>query len=189
MALVSNLIILALAASTQAAAEKAAEKTWTVDPASKVTFLAVGKPSFLKIRGEGAKPAGSVTEKKDQASGEISLNLNDFTTGIAMRDTHMKEKYLETGKPGNEKAVVKLEGIPVSCLKDGQKCEVKGTLTLHGKTNPIKDASFTSSKAGDGLSVHTEFPLDLNAYEVAVPSYSGITVAGAVTVTADLILK
>ena len=65
---------------------------------SSVEFLAIGRPSALKIRGNKAKPEGKITFKDNGIDGIIVLNLEDFETGISLRDRHMKEKYLETAR-------------------------------------------------------------------------------------------
>lgn len=80
---------------------------------SPVGFTAVGRPSALKIKGEGAKATGALKSAGDSLEGEISANLDVFQTGISLRDHHMKEKYLETGKPGFSSAVLKLSLIHI----------------------------------------------------------------------------
>src|SRR4051812_9417558 len=61
-------------------------------------FLAVGKPSFLKILGKGKGPEGTLKVVDGQASGAFTVHLSDLTTNNDMRDHHMKEKYLEVSK-------------------------------------------------------------------------------------------
>ena len=65
---------------------------------SGVEFLAVGKPSALKINGTGGKLAGTIEVDGTEIKGRILVKINDFSTGISLRDQHMKEKYLETEK-------------------------------------------------------------------------------------------
>ena len=76
----------------------------------KVEFLAVGQPSALKIRGKlsDEKPiSGSLEVVDGSLSGTAKVKLDGFDTGIELRNRHMKEKYLETGK--YPETAVKLE--------------------------------------------------------------------------------
>lgn len=165
-----------------------------VDPAaSQVHFLAVGRPSMLRIKGEGAKPSGSLVPEGDSLKGELSVDLNELTTGISLRDRHMKEKYLESGKPENSKARLELPALPRSCLvvapqaMEG-KCEFEGVLRLHGKSARVKGNVVSHARAG-GSSLHSEFPLKLSDFAIQVPSFAGVTVADEVQVSADIELR
>ena len=74
-----------------------------------VKFTAVGKPGFLKIRGEskGQFPKGSIKIEKDSVTGEFDFDLKNLDTGIELRNTHMKDKYLEVAKFPSAKLVLK----------------------------------------------------------------------------------
>src|ERR1700743_1526023 len=74
----------------------AAAKSIVFSPTGTVTFLAVGKPSAIKINGTGEAAKGSLTLAADnKASGVLTFNLKSLNTGIDLRDKHMKEKYLQ----------------------------------------------------------------------------------------------
>ena len=155
---------------------------------SEVEFIAVGRPSMLKVKGTGGKPTGSFTTGA-KAGGEIQVDMRDFTTGIALRDKHMKEKYLGTEKPENQFAKLRItsiempgEEVPVRGEVDAR---VSGTLTLHGKTQPIR----TESKIridGKNLTTEVKFKLKLSDYGIEIPSYAGITVAEMVDINIKL---
>lgn len=163
--------------------------TFQVTPEkSEVEFLAVGRPSMLKVKGTGGKPTGSFTTGA-KAAGEIQVDMRDFTTGISLRDKHMKEKYLETGKPENQFAKLKITSIEVPA-KDvpasGEvDAKVAGTLTLHGKSQPIRTESKLKIE-GKTLSTEMKFKLKLSDYGIEIPSYAGITVAEDVDVNIKL---
>ncbi|HTL12937.1 MAG TPA: YceI family protein [Bdellovibrionota bacterium] len=150
----------------------------------KVRFLAVGKPSLLKIKGEGQSLNGSATAdvKGDQAKigGTFTVDLKGLKTGIGMRDHHMQEKYLESEK--FPQATLKL--APFSG-KLGSEQEFKGDLTLKGVTKPVTGkATVTQSKAGE-FEVKATFPIKLTDYPVGVPTFAGVTVADDVTVETE----
>ena len=112
----------------------------------KVEFLAIGRPGFLKVKGEGAKPKGTVKLVDGKASGEFTVELSQFKTWIELRDEHMKDKYLEVG--AHPKAIIRFSGIEV---KSGAgKTVVPAELELHGqkkrqKRNVEVSGTFASS--------------------------------------------
>ena len=163
--------------------------TFTVNSEqSEVNFLAVGRPSMLKIKGTGAKPKGTFSTGA-KPEGEIQVDLREFTTGIATRDKHMKEKYLETEKPENQFAKFKITSIEIpgkDLPSSGEvPAKISGTLSLHGKTLPVS----TDSKLkldGQKLSTNVQLKLKLTDYGIEIPSFAGVTVAENVDVDIKL---
>ena len=143
---------------------------------NKVSFLAVGRPAMVKIRGEGECVTGSLKLSGKELLVSTDCNLNQLSTGIDLRDTHMKEKYLEVGKPGWDRA--HFEGSVL--YKDG-KNPFQGKLRLHGEEKPI---------AGDvtvaGTHLTFEWKTKVSDYKIPIPEYLGIKVADEVTITVDL---
>jgi polyisoprenoid-binding protein YceI len=164
--------------------------SYTVDSGtSSVEFLAVGRPSMIKIKGTGAKPSGTFITDSSSGS-EIKVDLNQFTTGMSLRDRHMKEKYLETAKPGNQFAILKISKIDLSGKElpaSGEiPAKISGTLTLHGKTLPVSsDAKLKID--GAKLSSDVNLKLKLTDYGVEIPSFAGVTVAADVDVDVKLL--
>lgn len=150
---------------------------------STVEFLAVGRPSALKIKGEGAKAEGQLKLLEGNLSGELKTDLDQFQTGIKLRDRHMKEKYLETGKEGFKMAVLKVieAKVPDNFLKDEkgvQNLPFKGSLKLHGVEKEIGGIySAKPNKDGTAVEGEAQFKIKLTDFGVAIPSFSGITVA------------
>ena len=149
--------------------------------AGKVEFEAVGKPSFLKIKGEGEGPQGHVKLDKN-VTGEFTFKLSTLVTGIALRDTHMKDKYLQVGQ--YPEATLKLQevtGWDVS--KAGAKSiPFKGTLKIHGVEKPVTGTVDIQTK-GNGYEVAANFEAKISDFSIDIPSYAGITVADNVKVT------
>lgn len=155
-----------------------------------VTFLATGKPGFLRINGKGGQPAGQFTMDAARAkllSGEIKVALDPLKTGISLRDRHMKENYLETQKYPD--AVFQADPV---AFKDGKlpaTLELPGTLTLHGVTAPVT-ASLSITRKGGSLDLETldiEAVLEttLTTFKIKIPGYAGVTVADRVKVTVN----
>lgn len=152
-----------------------------------VEFLAVGRPSMLKIHGTAAGPAANLADDGKQLTGTIDFDLDKLDTGIAMRTEHMKEKYLQTKQ--YPKATLTLSDVPVDAafeknLSSGGEKSFKGKLALHGKEHEVA-GSYTAEA---GL-VKAKFPLTLSDYSIDVPKYLGVTVADTVDVNVELQLK
>lgn len=159
------------------------------DPgASKVTFLAVGRPSMLKIHGTATSgPAADLKVEGEQLKGAIAFEMDKLDTGISMRTTHMKEKYLQVKE--HPQAKLTLVDAPVdasfaSSLTNSSEKPFKGNLLLHGKEKEVS-GTYTAS---NGV-VMAKFPIKLTDFAIEIPSYLGVTVADMVDVAVELPLK
>lgn len=153
-----------------------------------VEFLAIGKPSAIKIRGKGDDFKGDVKWKDQQFHGKFNFNLESLDTGIALRTNHMKEKYLETGKFKN----AELELKPLALVQDPCKENLKvvkapfeSTLKLHGVEQPVKGEFDATSEKGKGHA-QIRFNVNITDYKIEIPVYLGIKVADQVQNTIDL---
>jgi polyisoprenoid-binding protein YceI len=171
-------------AKVEAPAKVAASTSFKSTPAQgEVAFEAVGKPSFLKIKGKGEGPEGEV--KIDSGvQGTFKFKMASLETGISMRDTHMKEKYLQVDK--FPMAELKIEGVEKFDPNKAEEAALpfKGTLTLHGVTKPVT-GQVDIKKKGNGFSVKAQFDTKITDFAIDIPSYSGITVADAVKVSVE----
>lgn len=152
---------------------------------AKARFEAVGRPSLLKIKGEGAAVTGKLVVNGDGANGRFEVNVDQFDTGIALRNTHMKEKYLKTGEFPKAILNVKSVNLPAGWApgKNLDAVAFKGDLTLKGVTKPVKG---TVTSKGPSVETEAVFEISLNDFDVGVPSYMGVTVADKVNVTVKI---
>ncbi|HEY8278965.1 MAG TPA: YceI family protein [Bdellovibrionota bacterium] len=153
----------------------------------KVEFLAVGRPSMLKIHGNAAGPEAALTAAGHQLKGAIEFSLDKLDTGISLRNEHMKEKYLQVKE--HPKAKLTLVDAPVDPsfekdLSNASEKSFRGKLSLHGKE---KEVSGTYTAKG-GV-VQAKFPITLSDFGIDVPKYLGITVADTVNVDVELPLR
>lgn len=138
-----------------------------------VKFLAVGRPSFLKIRGACE---GSVLkhDKVSDAKGTVGkrfiaeVKIDSCDTGISLRNRHMRENYMHTDR--FPKAI--LEGT----VWEGSEA-FSGTLTVHGKPSDV------SGEISGGV---LKFKTKLSSHGVQTPNYKGVTVADDVEIEAPL---
>lgn len=145
----------------------------------KITFLATGRPSAIKIRGEGAGADGVFAETAQGLNGTLKFKLATLTTGIDMRDQHMKEKYLEVGK--YPEAQLKITDLKIPASGNIKNQKVTGSLTVKGIEKPVT-GTFSTTVSGNEINVDAEFSLKLSDYNIDIPTYMGITVAEAVSV-------
>jgi polyisoprenoid-binding protein YceI len=135
-----------------------------------VSFTAIG-PGGLKIVGNTSQ----ITAKEDGANAIVSVPLGGLSTGIALRDKHMKEKYLETDKfPNAELTVAR------SAVKEGSG-SAQGTMKIHGQSKPVT-FSYSAKKSGAGYAVDGTVRINIKDFGVEVPSYLGVTVKPEVDV-------
>lgn len=119
------------------------------------------------LEGKAVSKAGTISAK------DVKLKLDTLTTKNGLRDSHMKDKYLETKKfPIAE--VVKADG------KAGQG---KATLRIHGVE---KEVSGTYELANGGKTLKGKFPISLSEFGITGVSYSGIGVKDAAEVNFSL---
>jgi len=154
-----------------------------------VTFLATGKPGFLRINGEGGEPVGNFVMDAGHSkvtSGDITVHLEAFGTGLSLRDRHMKEKYLETKKFPD----ATFKAAPLA-FKDGKvpgETDLKGTLTLHGVTKPVMaNVKVTAKKFS--MEIEADFDIVLSDFKIEIPEYAGIIVAEKVKVHTKFLTK
>ena len=153
-----------------------------------VEFLAIGKPSAIKIRGKGNDLKSDLQVKDNQVSGKFIFNLESLQTGIELRDSHMKEKYLETAKYKNAELSLKPVSLPKDLCKEDLKIEkapFEGTLKLHGVEKPVTGEFDVTAKGGKGIS-QVRFNTNISDYSIDLPVYLGIKVADKVENTVEL---
>lgn len=166
----------------------------TIDVAtqdSKVEFLAVGRPSLMKIRGTGGKLKGKIELSSGSISGELIVPLDPVKTGIELRDEHMKKKYLETEKFPEATLTIsnlKLEQDPLEKTFTAKDVPFKGKLKVHGVEQDVTGSLDITSEP-NRIDVSARVKTNITAHKIDLPSYLGIKVADDVEIFADLKLK
>jgi len=153
----------------------------------KVTYDAVGRPSMLKIHGEGKDLTLQLTRDGATIAGKMSFNPATLDSGISLRDRHAREKYLEVEKYPEASFEMAPITLPTEFLDETQKetsLPIKGKLTLHGVTREV-EAKTQVKREGTEVEVQSTFEIKLPEYQVAIPSFAGIKVAEDVTLTVN----
>jgi len=154
-----------------------------------VEFKAVGRPSLLKIPGKSTRLEVKL-EREDSGAlasalkGSFEFPLDSLETGIGLRDSHMKEKYLETAKFPTAKLEITDATVPAAFFTQEtgeQTITVKGNLTLHGVTKPV-EVQTRLVREGKGFTSESAFKIMLTEYGISIPKYLGIVIAEDVDV-------
>jgi len=177
--------LLALLATTGLAAEA---PSWRLDR-GEVKVLVPLKPggafaaTTTALTGtltlEGAKPA--------RLAGDVSMDLSTIDTGIALRNQHLKENYLDVAKgEGFNKAVLSEIKLPdVSGETFDGTTPFTGTLLLHGVKKPVAGTVEIHSE-GTSRRVRAEFPVIITDFAIEPPMYLGVGVGSRLLVKVTL---
>ena len=152
-----------------------------------VQFKAIGRPSALKINGNGEGPKGVFTIEDKTLSGNATFTLESLDTGIKLRNEHMKKKYLETDKYPEAKFSFTKVALPENINEESAKIDkvsFEGVLTLHGVEKTVNGTS-KIERNGSSISVNAEFGIKLSDFGIGIPSFAGITVAETVDVLVE----
>jgi polyisoprenoid-binding protein YceI len=170
-------LVLSLGLITAVSAAKISAAT-----GSSVVFKATG-PAGLNIEGK----TSTLEVSDDGTEATFSVPLNTVKTGIALRDTHMNEKYLETGK--FPKATLKIKRSDVK-LEEGKETtgDVPGKMTLHGQTKDVK-VHYKAKKTGGDVAVDATTTIKYTDYGVNKAEYLGAEVKPDVNLHITTTLK
>ncbi len=130
--------------------------------------------------------SGSVTGNPNGSrpfGGSLAVDLRTLDTGIALRNEHLREKYLEVNK-GTGFDTATLSEIDLTGFNPNApegKGSFAGLLTLHGVTKTVTGV-VDVRQAGAGLRVKAAFHVDLSDYSIPKPRYLGVGVSNTVQV-------
>lgn len=153
----------------------------------KVVFNAVGRPKALKIKGTGSAPKGNLQVINGKLIGELSFDLNSLDTENKLRNTHMREKYLETDKHPIAKLTFKDVQIPASLIQGdaSESVDFTGILDLHGVSKPVSGKAQVK-RSGKLVEVDASFGILISDFNISEPGFAGVTMAKDVAVEVQL---
>lgn len=119
-------------------------------------------------------------------SAEIALKAGSFRSGVAVRDRHMSEKYLEAGK---YPLILFRLGRAGVRLEPGSEAEVDGTFEVRKVKKPARVKLRVVSRDGGRVTVRSQFRLSVTDFGIPRPSYAVVKMEPEVDVTVDLVLE
>ncbi len=140
----------------------------TGDPS--VSFTAIG-PGGLKLVGTTSE----LTVADDAASVSVAVPLANLSTGIALRDRHMRDKYLQVQTFPYATLKVDRAGMRFPSPGAESIADAQGTMAIHGQTHPVT-FHYAMKREGASYSVSGSVRINMKDYGIDVPSYLGVTV-------------
>jgi polyisoprenoid-binding protein YceI len=142
-----------------------------------------GGPAGMNIEGSTSE----VGVGDDGSSVTITVGMNSLSTGISLRDKHMKE-YLETEKYPTAELRVAKSALKIPAAGADSSGDARGTMKIHGTT---KDVTFHYSAKNDGgvINVAGTSRVNMNDFGIKTPSYLGVSVKPEVDVSTKFAAK
>jgi hypothetical protein len=162
-----------------------AEAGMTIGGKPKVSFFAVGSPSFLNIEGDTT----TMTLVDDGTKLTFSVPMATVDSGVALRDEHMNNNYIHIEQFPN--VILAFNKADVSWPTDmGRSVQgtVKASFEVHGVPAPT-DVTYTVTRTKTGYRVKGKFDYDCTQHGIHIESYMGVTIDPKMyaTVTVDLV--
>lgn len=123
-------------------------------------------------------------------TGELSLELATIDTGIALRNRHLIENYLEVSRGKDFKNAVLSKIVLAEANGTGFEgpTAFAGALLLHGVSRAIEGTA-EIRRADSNLDVEATFSLSLTDFGIEPPQYMGVGVANKVLVNVTFTAK
>lgn len=180
-------VVIAANGATVAVAQvepNAESRSWTVKAGTvRVTCpLTIGGSFDAKTTAlTGALSAPDTTSAP--FNGEMAVDLRTLDTGIALRNEHLKEKYLHVdAQPGFDRAMLSniQAGISSAEIPSGER-PFTARLQLHGAVRQVS-GRVSIRQQGTDVYVEASFPVRLSEFGIPAPRYLGVGVKEEVSV-------
>ena len=125
----------------------------------------------------GLKIQAETTELDESPTGVVTIviPLASLDTGIALRNRHLREKYLQVDKYPTAVLTVARSALEFPAPGANVTRSAPGTLTLHGVTKPVM-FKYTAQHAGAENAVHGSVHVNINDFGIPTPSFLGVSV-------------
>ena len=133
-------------------------------------FTAVG-PGGLRIVGK----TGELQVSDGGATLKITVPLAGLKTGIELRDSHLKDKYLHVGQYPKAELEVQRGAIKTPGPGASVTAEADGRFTLHGRSKQVR-FKYTAQHEGSRIKVEGGMRIDIRDFGLEIPSYMGLKV-------------
>jgi polyisoprenoid-binding protein YceI len=146
--------------------------------ASTAGFRAKG-PAGLGIEGTTSELALA----DDGTTVTVSVPLGNLTTGIGLRDRHMKG-YLEVDTYPSAELKVARSQLKFPASDSASESDAKGTMKIHGVTREVS-FHYAAKLAGGAWAIRGSTRINMNDFGIKTPSYLGVSVKPDIDVFAN----
>ena len=185
-------ILVNAATKTPAATPAPMPKLNLESSTNKVEFLVTGDLGGISVPGKvsedykGKPLTGELTLNKNQVSGTAIYDLTSLTTGISLRDNHMKNKYLEVEKYPKAKLTLDPISLPADQkVGSTEKIPFKGNMEVKGQTKPVT-GTLAATKTADGHDLRFTWDLKLTDFGIQTPSFMDVTLTEKVNLDVNV---
>jgi polyisoprenoid-binding protein YceI len=140
----------------------------------------------LKFEGKGNGAEGTIT-LNDGVKGELIFNLDTLDTGIGLRNTHMKDNYLETKKFPHSKLVITSVKNFTAQSPNGE-YDFEGMLSVRDVQKPISNGKVNITKKDSGYMIDAIFDAKISQFNIPIPKYAGVALKDDIQVVAKATL-
>lgn len=148
----------------------AAQAELAVSGKAKVSFTAKG-PGGLKITGK----TSDLTVSEDEDNITFTVDMKTVTTGIGLRDRHMKNKYVEVAEYPTVTIVVSRSAFRFPDGKTPTSGTIEALFTTHGQEKEVS-LHYEVKKQKDRFQVEGDFNFNVEEHGIKIPTYLGVTV-------------
>ena len=187
----SRALVIAWMFSTMTVGASAHAQTWQIHEGRVVVVCPLTVGGRFEARSAAVTGQVTIPEGSRELAGAFLVDLRTLTTGISLRDAHLRDNYLEVSRgAGYATAVLDAISLDAPAPAPGRSATLgfRATLTLHGRANPASGTAQVTHR-GDRIEVKVSFPLRIDAYEIARPAYLGVGVTNQVEINVRATLK
>lgn len=178
-------------------AETNSNGAWEVSGGA-ASFIATTNVSAVTVHGKTDQLTAHIRMRVDPQelmieSVQATVNPSNLSTGMGVRDQHMREKILKApdGSLPELRFVAENTRCPAPTNGKQTTCDLAGTFFLRGQGQPFRMQLKVKSdgKQDTAYRVAGEGILQLTRYGLEPPSQFGVRVADNVKVTVDFVAK
>jgi polyisoprenoid-binding protein YceI len=183
-------VVLALAVLFSAAASFAQSRTYEIrkDPKNLVEFHA--EDTYDAFDGKTGNVTGTIVADAAKAKAstvEVTIDLASLDTGISLRNSEMRNRYLQTPRfPTATFKSVSVDGPDTIATQQPADLKITGDFTLHGITRrvilPVRVALLPDNR----IHATSSFNVHMPDYDIHVPKNILVTVDDMIPVRLDL---
>ncbi len=118
-------------------------------------------------------------------SGELRVDLATLDSGIGLRNSHLRDNYLEVERGPEFRHAVLSDIVlddPLPASAGRHETAFSGTLSLHGVERPVEGEAELRRRDGR-MQVEATFSISLEAFDIPPPRYLGVGVRDTVEIT------
>jgi len=158
------------------------------DPKNLAEFHA--EDTYDAFDGKTSNVSGTIVADAAKATAskvDVSIDLGSLDTGISLRNSEMRNRYLQTSRfPAATFKSVSIEGPDAIAVNQPADVKINGDFTLHGVTKRVTLPVRVVLLADNRIHATSSFSVHMPDYDIHVPKNILVTVDDMIPVRLDL---